>query len=157
MPTRSCCAARAKLAPCAILALLAVGACDKVGEGKMVTVQSPVKIDAQALDDQMQGAKSKLLEQQRTFAERSRQQLARLDEKIEALKTRATAGTERAKQRANQALADLTRERDEARAALERAQSASEQHWDALKDGAAQALGRAERAYNDALEKLKSD
>jgi hypothetical protein len=136
---------------------LCLSACQKSDEDGLVTVQSPVKINQDALDDKVQNAKGKLTERQRAFDEQSRRQLEALDQRIETLKARAASGTEQAKQKANDALAQLEREREEARAALERAKSASAQQWEALKSGAAQALTRAEHAYNQALEKLKTD
>lgn len=147
----------AALAACLVPALLGLPACEKSDKGDVVSVQSPVKIDKQALDEKVESAKAKLEAQRRSFGEQSSRQLEALDEKIAALKTRASTGTAQAKQRANDALAELERERAEARAALERAQSASAEKWEALKGGAGQALERAERAYNAALEKLKAD
>jgi hypothetical protein len=156
-----CSRARARsliaLSACLAPALLGLPACEKSGKDDVVNVQSPVKINKDALDQKVEDTKAKLEEQRKTFGEQSRQKLAELDQKIEALKTRAASGTAQAKQRANDALAQLERERAEARAALERAQSASEEKWEALKGGAGQALERAERAYNSALEKLKAD
>jgi hypothetical protein len=140
-----------------LFALLCLAACEKGDKRDIVSVQSPVKIDQEALDRKMEGAKAKLDEQRRSFVEQSQRQLTALDQKIEELKTRAATGTDQAKQRANDALAELERERAEARAALERAQSASEEKWEQLKGGAGQALERAERAYNAALDKLKLD
>lgn len=147
-PTRSACLA---------LALLGLPACEKTGKDDVVSVQSPVKINKDAFDQKVEGARAKLDEQRKTFGEQSRQKLAELDRKIEELKTRAASGTAQARQRAESALAELERERADARAALERAQSASEERWEQLKDGAGHALERAENAYNAALEKLKAD
>jgi hypothetical protein len=140
-----------------VLASAWLSGCEKRDQDRVVTVQSPVKINEQAIDDQVQDAKTKLAEQRRAFDAQSREKLAALDQKIEALKARAADGTQQAKQKAGHALAELERERAEARAALERAQSASEQQWDALKSRASQALGRVEGAYNAAIERLKTD
>jgi hypothetical protein len=139
------------------LAVLSLAACEKGDKRDVVSVQSPVKIDQDALDQKVEGAKAKLEEQRREFVDHSREKLTALDQKIEALKTRAASGTEQAKQRANEALAELERERSEARSALERAQSASAETWEQVKSGTGQALERAERAYNAALDKLKVD
>jgi hypothetical protein len=139
------------------LAVLCLPACEKGDKRDVVSVQSPVKIDQEALDQRVEGAKAKLEGQRKAFVEQSQRQLTVLDQKIETLKTRAAAGTEQAKQRANEALVELERERAAAHTALERAQSASAETWDGLKGGAGQALERAEGAYNAALDKLKLD
>ena len=147
----------APLHACTLVTLLCLAGCDKGDKGDVVTVQSPVKINQKALENKVEIARGELAAQQHAFRQEGLRQLAGLDQKIEALKTRAAAGTEQARQKANETLAELSRERDEARAALERAQSASEQQWDALKGGAAEALSRAERAYNEAIERFKTD
>jgi chromosome segregation ATPase len=135
--------------------VLAAGlfSCDTAGKGDVVSLQSPLKVNQQALDEQIAKAKA----QQQAFAAEGREHLATLDRKIDELKARATESSDQAKQAADDALAKLKDERASASAALERAQSASAESWESVKDGAKQAMERAESAYNQALEKLKRD
>jgi phage-related minor tail protein len=150
-----------RLRPAALLgslsfaALLCV-ACDK-GGSDVVTVQSPVKVNGDALNEKVDHAKAELAAQQKAFADESRAKLNALDAKLEELKAHANQKGDEAKRAADQALAQLNAQREEARAALTRAEGATREQWDALKSGANAAVAKAEAAYNATLEKLKTD
>jgi chromosome segregation ATPase len=145
-----------KIGLLALAATLSI-ACDKGASGDVVTVQSPVTVNEEALRAKVDQAKAELATQQKAFADQSRAKLSALDAKIEELKARANQKGEQAKQAANEGLAQLNAQREEARAALQRAEGATREQWDALKGGASDALSKAEAAYNAALEKLKTD
>lgn len=135
------------------LLVIGLAACDKSGKGDVVSLQSPVTVNQQALDEQLARARAK----QEEFAAEGREHLATLDRKIEELKARAAESSDQAKQAAEEALAKLKAERGSAGAALERAQNASAESWESVKGGAKQALERAEQTYEETVEKLKRD
>jgi len=139
-----------------ILAALLGGACDK-GGSDVVTVQSPVTVNEDALHEKVDHAKAELAAQQKAFADESRAKLNALDAKLEQLKAHANQKSDEAKRAADEALAQLNTRREEARAALTRAEGATRGQWDALKSGANEAVAKAEAAYNATLEKLKTD
>jgi len=130
-----------------------LGACEKSGKGDVVSLQSPLTVNQQALDEQIARARA----QQQEFAAQGRAHLASLDRKIDELKARAGESSDEARQAANDALARLNVERGSASAALERAQNASAESWETVKDSAKTALDRAEQAYDETLQKLKRD
>lgn len=132
-------------------------ACEKSDKNDVISVQTPVKVNDEALREKVESAKADLASKQRAFADEGRAQLNALDAKIDALKNQAGAKSEEAKRAADDALTKLKAQREEARTALERAESATREQWDAFKDSANAALGRAESAYNETLERLKTD
>jgi chromosome segregation ATPase len=141
---------------CVVAALCCI-ACDKSSSNDVVTVQSPVSVNEEALRAKVDEAKAQLSAQQKAFTEESRSKLAALDAKIEELKGRANQKGSEAKHAADDALAQLSAQREEARAALQKAEGATREQWQALKGGASDALSKAEAAYNAALQRLKTD
>jgi DNA repair exonuclease SbcCD ATPase subunit len=138
-------------------ALLSLAACEKSNKADLVTIQSPVKVNNDAINAEVEAAKAKLEAQKQALKSESQAKLKQLDAKLEELKRSAAAHSAHAKRAGDDTLNDLARKRDEARAALARAEGASREQWESLKSGASQAMDGAERAYNDALDKLKTD
>lgn len=139
------------------LSLLCLSAGCESKPGDIVSLQSPVKLNDQALEAEVAAAKATLEDQKQALVNESKKKLAQLDVKIESLKAAAGVRSDQAKEAADSSLGELTKKRDEARAALSRAQGASRDSWEALKSSASQALESAEQTYNQTLEKLKRD
>jgi chromosome segregation ATPase len=150
---------RIKLMLCLVSALgcSSLAACGKSDKGDLVTLQSPVKVNDEAIKAEVETAKAKLEAQKQALKNESQEKLRQLDAKFDELKARAAAHGTHAKEAGDATLSELAQKRDEARAALARAEGASREQWESLKGSASLAIDGAERAYNEALEKLKTD
>lgn len=91
------------------------------------------------------------------FVNASRGALAKTRGEIQELNEKLAGADEAAKAQYEESLAELRGLADRSEKALERAEAATAESWRASKKEAADDLNELERAYNSALEKLKTD